>query len=166
MDSSKGLPSPADPPPVPPASSQPVGTSESAATTAVHNLIASSGKTAVSGDIGWPPGSSVGPPPGISPSPPTESYVPTMHQPQKRVLPAHLGNPVPRSSHISGWTPTHTFGNEDVPTALQKLFVMAEAHADHISNLQIEAGMMKHLSEHGLRSSISRCEFHGQPVEG
>ena len=65
-----------------------------------------------------------------------------MHQPQKRVLPVHLGNTVPRSSHIPGWTPTHTFGNEDVPTALQKLFVMAEAHADHISNLQIEAGMM------------------------
>ena len=65
-----------------------------------------------------------------------------MHQAQKRVLPAHLGNPVPRSSHIPGWSQTHTFTSEDVPAALQKLFVMAENHADHISNLQIEAGMM------------------------
>ena len=65
-----------------------------------------------------------------------------MQQPQKRVLPAHLANPVPRSSQIPGWSTTHTFTSEDVPAALQKLFIMAEAHADHISNLQIEAGMM------------------------
>ena len=142
MDSSQGLPSTTDPP-VPSAPSQPVDTSASVAATVVHNLIASSGRTAVSGDVGWPPGpSSFGASPGISSAPPTESYVPTMHQPQKRVLPVHLGNPVPRSSHIPGWSQTHTFIQDDVPVALQKLFVMAEAHADHISNLQIEAGMM------------------------
>ena len=65
-----------------------------------------------------------------------------MHQPQKRVLPVHLGNRVPRSSHIPGWSQTHTFTNEDVPAAVQRLFAMAEAHVDHISNLQMEAGMM------------------------
>ena len=53
MDASQGLPSASDRP-VPASPRQPVDTA-SVAAAVVHNLIAASGRTAVSGNVGWPP---------------------------------------------------------------------------------------------------------------
>ena len=135
MDLSQGLPSASDRP-VPAFPSQPVDTA-SVAAAAVHNLIAASGKTAVSGNVGCPPA-----PSGATAAPAPESYVPTMNLPQKRALPGHIANTAQRSSQISGWSPTHVFTSDDTAIALQKLFVIVEARAVSIDNLAVEAGCL------------------------
>ena len=158
MDSSTGLPS-ASGRPVPTSPSQPVDTA-SVPAAVVHNLIAASGRAAVSGNVGWPPASS-----GAIAAPAPESYVPSVNLPQKRAFPGHFANKAQRSTQIPGWSPTHVFTDEVIVIALQKLFVIVQQHAGLIYNLSVEAGC--------LNSSINPCandaynnSNHGEPAEG
>ena len=48
-----------------------------------------------------------------------------------------MQNKARRSSEVPGWTPSHVFTNEDVTAGLQRLFVIVEAHADLLDNLQL-----------------------------
>ena len=147
MDSSTGLPSASDRP-VPTSPSQPVDTA-SVAAAVVHNLIAASGRTAVSGNVGWPPASS-GATAATAPAvTPPESYVPSVSLPQKGALPGHIANKAQRSSQIPEWSPDRVFTNEETAIAFQKLFMIAESHADLIDNSAVEAGC--------VNSSITMC---------
>ena len=142
MDFSTGLPSASDRP-VPTSPSQPVETAASVASAVVHNLIAASGRTAVSGNIGWPPASSgaTAAPPATA-NPQQESFLHSVKPELKRALPAHIAHKAQRSSQIPGWTSDRTFTNEDTPIAAQTLFAIVEHHADLLDNEGVEAGCL------------------------
>ncbi len=121
--------------PVPASPSQPVEDNQSAAAAVVAASFQAAGR--VQPTIAWPPASS-----GAAAPPGKAEYVPTVTLPQKRQAPGHLQNKASRSSQIPGWTPTHVFTSEDATVALQKVFVMVEAHADLLDNVVIEAGCL------------------------
>ena len=149
---SPGLPS-ATERPVPASPSQPVDDNAAVAREVVHNLFAASGKTAVSGNPGWPPASS-----GAT-APPGTEYIPTVKLPSKRQAPGHLLNKAARPSQIPGWTRSHVFSNDDIATGLQKLFVTVEEHADILDNLAVEAGCLNSSINTGSNDAYSNTRL-------
>ena len=144
MDSSTGLPSAsASDRPVPTSPSQPVDAAASVASAVVRNFIAASGRNPVSGSISWPPASSVA---NVTPHAAAlaqqESFLQSAKPELTRPLPAHIADSAQRSSQIPGWTSDRVFTNEDTPILLQKLFVIAEHHADLLDNMGVEAGCL------------------------
>ena len=142
MVSSTG-PSSASDRPVLTSRSQPVDTAASVASEVVHNLIAASGRNAVSCNVSWPPASSsatAAPP--ASANPQQEPSLPSVKPELERTLPAHIAHKAQRSSQIPGWTSHRIFTNEDTPIVLQKPFVSVEHHANLLGNLGVEAGCL------------------------
>ena len=142
MDIPPGQPSASDRP-VPSSPSQPVDTSASVASAVVRNIIAASGRQPVSGNVSWPPASSgaAAAPPAAA-SPPQESFLPSVKPELKRTLLAHIAHKAQRSSQIPGWTSDRVITNEEAPSAIQKLLVIVEHHADLLDKLGIEAGCL------------------------